>query len=136
MYGGTQSQSQVFVFRPTKDSPLPHPQSLHLYTGWSCSDKGDSADGPQDKACLHQRWEDGCMPGSDRTARGMHHRETMAPKGSRLHPLHQGDRIIVCLGRPRRSSVSEPTLGFLGQGHRPHGNITPGHVVGLGQASI
>lgn len=82
-------------------SPFPHPQSLHLYKGWSCSDKDDSADGPQDKVCLHQREEDGCTSGSDRTAPGMHHRETMAPKGSRPHPLHQGDRVI-CLGRPRR----------------------------------
>lgn len=82
-------------------SPFPHPQSLHLYKGWSCSDKDDSADGPQDKVCLHQREEGGCTSGSDRTAPGMHHRETMAPKGSRPHPLHQGDRVI-CLGRPRR----------------------------------
>lgn len=64
------------------------PGHLHsLYMGWSCSDKNDSADGLQDKACLHQREEDGCTSGSDRTAPGMHHRETMDPKGSRPHPL-------------------------------------------------
>lgn len=27
-------------------------------------------------------------------------------------------------------------FGFLGQEHRPHGHITPGHEVGLGQASL
>lgn len=94
-------------------SPFPHPQSLHLYKGWSCSDKDDSADGPQDKVCLHQREEGGCTSGSDRTAPGMHHRETMAPKGSRPHPLHQGDRVI-CLGRPRRPYVIRVRTYFWG----------------------
>lgn len=27
-------------------------------------------------------------------------------------------------------------FGLRGQGHRPHGHITPGHAVGLGQASL
>lgn len=64
------------------------PVPLHsLCTGRNCSDKGDSAGGPQDKACLRQRGEDGCTPGSGGIAPGTCRRETTVPKGSRLHPL-------------------------------------------------
>lgn len=101
-YAETHGRQRQRFSRPTKDSLRPHPQSLHLCTGWNCLDKGDSAGGLQDKACLRQRWEDGCTAGFEATAPGMRHRETTAPKGSKLHPLNQGDRI-VCLGRPRRT---------------------------------
>lgn len=123
--GGVKGQSQHL---PSLTRGLPRLcERSHLSIEWNCPGRGDSACDPQGRACLLQGWGASCMPGSGGTAPGTHHRETMVPMGSRLHPLCQKDRI-TCLGRPRRPRL----LGL----EETSDNISPGHSPGLGHGSL